>query len=1042
MKKKGSRGNSGRDGFFMEDYQHKAPFSSFLPGIAGRMGIPAWVYYNNRGQGVCSFGVQDRDHAILEFCPAHMAYQNNARTGFRTFLKVNGQFQEAFRGRCDMHILAGELEISWQSDQLKTSALYFGVPGERAGMLARILTVQNTSDAAVQVDLLDGLPAVVPYGVSNESLKMMTQLSKAWMQVENPDSGTPCFCVRASMADTAQVTKVRGGNFAFGMDENGRRLPVIVQPELIFGEDTALERPDGYLTKTSEELCRMHQVTENEFPCCFFAASRTLMPGDSMQILSLFGQTGEKSEIEALTAPVNTPEWFMEKRRQAEELVRNLTDVIDTKTANEVFDGYCRQTYLDNLLRGGTPVFFGKDDRKMPFYMYSRKHGDPEREYNAFSLGDEYYAQGNGNFRDVCQNRRCDVFFHPQLKDFGIRTFFELIQSDGYNPLVMTFSTFRMQPKDAKDCSMKLPKKDRENAVTLLTEEFTPGRLAMFAQDCGLEEEENREFMDLCLGKAQCDPNADFGEGYWSDHWTYLQDLIDQYLELYPEEKKSLLFAEENLRWYETRAFVNPRRKRYEKTENGLRQYHALDMNRKHTSGVRWMQTVSGETACSSLAEKMVVLCTLKAATADAAGMGIEMEGGKPGWYDALNGLPGLLGSSMAETCELVRTLGFLEEALRQEDGSISLYEEMAELLYAVRAAYQESGSAFERWDVANTAKECYREQTLRGVSGRKVSISCREAAETMQLFRKALEKGIEKAVRIGRGICPTYFAYAAENVTENAQGLMPGELTCEPFPLFLEGPVHWLKLSHEIQDKENMVQKIRESGLYDRKLHMYKVNESLAGVTYEAGRALAFTPGWLENESVWLHMEYKYLLELLRSGLYAQFAEAFHQAAVPFMDPAVYGRSTLENVSFIASSANPDPGVHGRGFVARLSGSTAEFTEIWKLMFFGKDSFFCDENGALRIRFTPFIPAFLIPETKEVSAVFLGRTQVIYHADFEGDILPDTYTCREYRLTDVEGQETVYTEELLPSEIALQIRQGRFRRIHVELSESAIRAL
>ena len=118
MKKKGSRGNSGRDGFFMEDYQHKAPFSSFLPGIAGRMGIPAWVYYNNRGQGVCSFGVQDRDHAILEFCPAHMAYQNNARTGFRTFLKVNGQFQEAFRGRCDMHILAGELEISWQSDQL------------------------------------------------------------------------------------------------------------------------------------------------------------------------------------------------------------------------------------------------------------------------------------------------------------------------------------------------------------------------------------------------------------------------------------------------------------------------------------------------------------------------------------------------------------------------------------------------------------------------------------------------------------------------------------------------------------------------------------------------------------------------------------------------------------------------------------------------------------------------------------------------------------------------------------------------------------
>ena len=42
--------------------------------------------------------------------------------------------------------------------------------------------------------------------------------------------------------------------------------------------------------------------------------------------------------------------------------------------------------------------------------------------------------------------------------------------------------------------------------------------------------------------------------------------------------------------------------------------------------------------------------------------MGVEMEGGKPGWNDAMNGLPGLFGSSMPETFETLRILKFLKK--------------------------------------------------------------------------------------------------------------------------------------------------------------------------------------------------------------------------------------------------------------------------------------------------------------------------------------------------------------------------------------------
>ena len=59
----------------IEDYARKSEFSSFLPGIAGLKGIPMWCYYVNRGQAVVSFGVQDKDHGIMEFYPAHTAYQ-------------------------------------------------------------------------------------------------------------------------------------------------------------------------------------------------------------------------------------------------------------------------------------------------------------------------------------------------------------------------------------------------------------------------------------------------------------------------------------------------------------------------------------------------------------------------------------------------------------------------------------------------------------------------------------------------------------------------------------------------------------------------------------------------------------------------------------------------------------------------------------------------------------------------------------------------------------------------------------------------------
>merc|ERR1711971_269450 len=177
---------------------------------------------------------------------------------------------------------------------------------------------------------------------------------------------------------------------------------------------------------------------------------------------------------------------------------------------------------------------------------------------------------------------------------------------------------------------------------------------------------------------------------------------------------------------------------------------------------------------------------------------------------------------------------------------------------------------------------------------------------------------------------------------------------------MFLEGPVRYMKTIQDKEDEmEDMYNRVLTSGLRDTELQMYFLSASLEGQTYDMGRQIAFAPGWLENQSIWMHMSYKYYLQLIRGKQYEQFFAEMKEygGILPFMDPVVYGRPLMECSSFIASSAFPDPDVHGEGFLARLSGSTAEFMDMWKEMFIGQNLFYLNENDDVEMQlFLPFL--------------------------------------------------------------------------------------
>lgn len=269
--------------YTIENYGKKSAFASFLPGISGVRGIPIWCYYVNRGQGVVSFGLENKDHAIMEFYPAHQAYQNVKKTGFRTFIKKDGSFWEPFREENIPHSMSItmnglEIEENHVEEGIVTKVSYFTLPEEKIGGLVRKVCVKNTGSQAAALEILDGMPACIPYGIDQESMKLMGQTMKAWMQVEEVD-GHPFMRVRASTVDSAAVTEINGGNFSIGTLADGSALQAITDPEVIFAYDLSLEKPVGFIEQGLQALLMKKQVSQNLVPCSFYGVQANLGVG-------------------------------------------------------------------------------------------------------------------------------------------------------------------------------------------------------------------------------------------------------------------------------------------------------------------------------------------------------------------------------------------------------------------------------------------------------------------------------------------------------------------------------------------------------------------------------------------------------------------------------------------------------------------------------------------------------------------------------------------------------------------------------------------
>lgn len=176
--------------YIMHDYDDAKPMSNFLPALGGIWGYPMWAFYVNRGQGMTSFGINNKDGAIAKFNTAEKAYQQTPFTGFRTFVKGTSgtlsfesmpfapHFSEMSpekKPKRTMSIGMNEMEINEHdpATNLHTKVLYFTVPEEEFACMVRRVTFTNAGPNDMELEVIDGLAKLEPSGIPNGNIDSM-----------------------------------------------------------------------------------------------------------------------------------------------------------------------------------------------------------------------------------------------------------------------------------------------------------------------------------------------------------------------------------------------------------------------------------------------------------------------------------------------------------------------------------------------------------------------------------------------------------------------------------------------------------------------------------------------------------------------------------------------------------------------------------------------------------------------------------------------------------------------------------------------------
>ena len=214
-------------------------------------------------------------------------------------------------------------------------------------------------------------------------------------------------------------------------------------------------------------------------------------------------------------------------------------------------------------------------------------------------------------------------------------------------------------------------------------------------------------------------------------------------------------------------------------------------------------------------------------------------------------------------TYELLLLLQYVKKTVDTYKRDVVVPEELGVMLETVNSAlmtldesnYEDEEALpqgvpkplFEYWDVVAAARESYRNDVQYYFSGNTTTLSAETVGDMVDIWMKEVEKGILRAFYFATkghgddgtsGIPACFFSYDVTDWKKNKGKTDKGlplvnalAMKVRVFPLFLEGPVRYMKTIQDDQEKMlDMYNRVLGSGLRDTKLGMYFLSASLKG--------------------------------------------------------------------------------------------------------------------------------------------------------------------------------------------------------------------
>ena len=349
----------------------------------------------------------------------------------------------------------------------------------------------NNSNKGYNISVLDGLQNIMPHGVSSDLQNSTSNLVDAYKRKElHQESGLGIYALSAIIVDKAEPSEALKANvvWSLGMKNptyllSSKQLPAFRKLQKITGETDIKGEKGAYFISndlflpqnSSKDWKIIANVNQNQSQVIQLCES---IIRDKTLEKQLFDDVElGKQNLIALNAAADGLQFTADKLIDTRHFANTLFNIMRggifdenykiekndftqyfAKANSEVFEK--NQPFINDLKNEFSYIELlqlieNQEDQDLvrlcTEYLplkFSRRHGDPSRPWNKFSINTRSEIDGSkildyeGNWRDIFQNWEALAYAYPDFIEGMIHKFLNASTYDGYNPYRVTKSGF------------------------------------------------------------------------------------------------------------------------------------------------------------------------------------------------------------------------------------------------------------------------------------------------------------------------------------------------------------------------------------------------------------------------------------------------------------------------------------------------------------------------------------------------------------------------------------------------------------------------